>query len=222
MADNEMTLANYFLVVHKVISRGVDISNAHIDGFIKDGFPNENINEGYLNYVHGLTVLFDSHHKTEDDIAFPFFQEKLPNTHFEWLLEDHDLITGFIEELQPVLDALKKREQVEINFVLCKEVLLKISDRWYGHIGLEEDEFINLIDDLISYEERARLITQFGNYNFELLQPHHLSFPFMLYNLEPQDQQHILNAYPKEWFADLNTPDWRSEWESMIPLLLVE
>jgi hypothetical protein len=101
MADHELTLADYFLAVHKVISRGVDISNAHIDGFIKDGFSTEQIGEGYLNYVHALTVLFDSHHKTEDDIAFPFFQEKLPNTHFEWLFEDHDLITGFIEELQP-------------------------------------------------------------------------------------------------------------------------
>jgi hemerythrin-like domain-containing protein len=222
VSDHQLTLENYFLIVHKVISRGVDISNAHIDGFIKDGFPNETACDGYLNYIHALTVLFDSHHKTEDDIAFPFFRDALPKTHFEWLLEDHDLINGFIEELQPILDALNKREQVDINMVLCKEVLVKISDRWYGHIDLEEEEFINLIDDLITDEEKDRLFTRFGNYNFELLEPHNLSFPFMLYNLESQDQQHIVNAYPKAWFADLNMPVWRAKWESMIPYLLVE
>lgn len=221
MSGYELTLADYFLTIHKVISRGVDISNAHIDGFIKDGFPNEKIRDGYLNYVHALTVLFDSHHKTEDDIAFPFFREALPKTHFEWLLEDHDLITGFIEELQPILESLNKREQVQINLVNCKEVLLKMSDRWYGHIELEEEEFINLIDDLTSDEERARLFTQFGSYNFKLLEPHHLSFPFMLYNLEPQDQQHILSAYPQGWFAEIDTLEWRERWGSMIPFLLV-
>jgi hypothetical protein len=222
MSDHELTLADYFLAVHKLISRGVDISNAHIDGFIKNGFSTEQTFNGYLNYVHALTVLFDSHHKTEDDIAFPFFREALPNTHFEWLFEDHNLITGFIEELQPILDALNKRDQVEHNLVLCKEVLFKISDRWYGHIGLEEEEFIDLIDVLITVEERLHLFKQFGDYNFKLLEPHTLSYPFMLHNLEPQDQQHILSAYPNDWFADLDTPEWRAEWESMIPYLLVE
>ncbi|MBW6465241.1 MAG: hemerythrin domain-containing protein [Brevefilum sp.] len=221
MFDHKLTLADYFLTVHQVISRGVDISNAHIDGFIKDGFPNETIFDGYLNYLHALIVLFDSHHKTEDDIAFPFFREALPNTHFEWLLEDHDLITGFIEELHPILDALNKREQVNVNLVLCKDILFKMSDRWYGHIGLEEEEFINLIDDLISNEERVRLFSQFKNYNYKLLKPHNLTFPFMLYNLEPQDQRHIVNAYSEARFADLDAPAWRAEWESMIPFLLV-
>jgi hypothetical protein len=222
MSENVLNLAHYFLAVHKLISRGVDISIAHVEEFIEDGFSDKQLLVGYLNYVHALIVLFDSHHKTEDDIAFPFFREALPNTHFAWLFEDHNLITGFIEELQPILESLNKREQVQIDLVRCKQVLLKISDRWYGHIGLEEEEFINLIDDLISNEERAHLFTQFGNYNFKLLEPHHLSIPFMLYNLEPQDQQHILSAYPQEWFADLDTPGCREKWESMIPFLLVE
>jgi hemerythrin-like domain-containing protein len=221
MSDHELTLADYFLAVHKMISRGVDISISHVDGFIKDGFPNEMICDGYLNYIQALTVLFDSHHKTEDDIAFPYFREALPKTHFEWLLEDHGLITGFIEELHPILDALHKREQVDISLVLCKDVLLKISDRWYGHIGLEEEEFIDLIDSLSTNEERFHLFTQFGDYNVKLLEPHYLSIPFMLYNLEPQDQQQIFTAYPKAWFADLETPQWRSKWESMIPFLLI-
>jgi hypothetical protein len=221
MSDRELSLVDYFLTVHQVISRGVDISNAQIDDFVKNGFPNDTTCDGYLYYVYALTVLFDSHHKTEDDIGFPFFREALPNTHFEWLLEDHDLITGFIEELRPILGALNKREQVNINLVLCKDLLWKISDRWYGHIGLEEEEFINLIDDLISNEERVRLFTQFKDYNYKLLEPHNLTFPFMLHNLEPQDQRHILTAYSEAWFADLNAPAWRAEWESMIPFLLV-
>jgi hypothetical protein len=222
MSDHDLTLADYFLAVHQVISRGVDNSNTHINGFITGGFPNEVIFDGYLNYIQALTVMFDSHHKTEDDIAFPFFRAALPKTHFEWLLEDHDLITGFIEELQPILDALNKREQVDINLALCKDVLLQISDRWYGHIGLEEEEFINLIDDLVTIEERVHLFTLFGNLNDKRLEPHQLTIPFMLYNLEPQEQQHLVNAYPKQWFAEVDTLEWRTVWESMIPFLLVE
>jgi hypothetical protein len=222
MYTQDLTLADYFLTFHKIISRGVDIPSDRIDLFNQEDYPDEQTREGYLNYVEALAVLLDSHHKTEDDIAFPYFQDTLPDTHFIWLHQDHDLITGFLEEGAPILDHLKNSEQVKQNFGMLKQVLLKIEDRWSQHIELEEEEFVEIIDALSTNEERSQLFTQFGDYNQELLNPHQLTIPFMLYNLEPQDRIIIINTHPNDWFIHIDNSEWETKWQSMKPFLLSE
>jgi hypothetical protein len=130
MSGCDLSFGDYFLSVHKSISHGVEISIKHSIPFMQEGFPDKLAREGYLNYVKALSILFDSHHKTEDEIAFPFFREALPDTHFDWLFEDHNLITGFLEELTPIINSLEMGEDVFGNLVLLNDELLKISDRW--------------------------------------------------------------------------------------------
>lgn len=222
MSAQDVKLKDYFLVFHKMISRGVDVAIDRIDLFIQEDFPDEQTREGYLNYVDALAVLLDSHHKTEDEIAFPYFQDILPDTHFNWLHQDHDLITGFLEEGVPILDQLKNSGQAKQNLGMLKEVLLKIEDRWSQHIELEEEEFVDIIDDLSTNKERSQLFTQFGAYNQELLNPHPLTISFMLYNLEPQDRVVIINTHPKDWFIHIDNFEWEAKWQSMKPFLLSE
>lgn len=220
MSDHELTLAEYFLVIHKVISRGVDISVEQVGNFIQGGFPSEHTRAGYLNYLTALCVMFDSHHKTEDKIAFHYFRDALPDTHFDWLFEDHNLINGFLEEMTPIIESLKRREQVDNNLVLLKDVLVNISDRWYGHIGLEEEEFIELIDALSAPEEKTKLIEDFAVFNERLLKPFDLTIPFMLFNLETHDRPVIQKAYPITWITAFDTPEKKEKLESILPFLL--
>lgn len=222
MSAQGVMLKDYFLAFHRIISQGVDTAIDRIDLFIQEDFPDVQTQEGYLNYVNALAVLLDSHHKIEDEIAFPYFQDTLPDTHFNWLYQDHDLITGFLEEGAPILDHLKNSEWVKQNLGMLKEVLLKIEDRWSQHIELEEEEFVEIIDALSTNKERSQLFTQFGNYNHELLNPHQLTIPFMLYNLEQQDRIVIINTHPKDWFMHIDNSEWGAKWQSMKPFLLSE
>lgn len=220
MSAQDVMLKDYFLAIHRLISRGVEISLDRIEPFIQEGFPDQSTQEGYLNYIRTLTVMFDSHHKTEDDIAFPYFRNILADTHFDWLFEDHNLITGFIEELWPIVASLEKGKEVKHHLVLLKEILLKIEDRWSQHLGLEEDEFVNLIDAKSTDEERSELFEQFSQYNQERLNPHQLTLPFMLYNLAKQDRDVILDTHPDDWFVHINTPEWKYRWQSMSSFFL--
>ncbi len=164
--------------------------------------------------------MLDSHHLTEDDIGFPYFEKDLPDTHFEWLHEDHNLITGFLEELTPIMDIFEKTDTTQENLKDIEAVLLKIEDRWNQHVGLEEEEFINIIDTLAPYEDRVKLIDQFFDFNEDLLQPYHLSLPFMLYNLGTEDRNRWSKGYSRDLLKKVETVSWKEQWGSMKPFFL--
>lgn len=220
MANPETILRDYFLTIHKVISRSINTSVENIRIFIDSGFPDEQTRQGFFNFIRLTGLMLDTHHLTEDDIGFPYFEKELPDTHFEWLHEDHDLITGFLKELTPILDRVEKTDPNRENLKDIEAVLLKIEDRWNQHIGLEEEEFINIIDSLAPYEKRVKLIAQFFDYNDGLLQPYHLSLPFMLYNLDKEDRVRWSEGYSEELLEKVETDAWKKKWGSMKPFFV--
>ena len=222
MVEHDVLLVDYFLAIHQIITRGVNVSLDRVDDFIQNGFSEDALKKGYLNYIRALTLMLDAHHKTEDDVAFPYFLEALQNTHFEWLKQDHDWITGFLEELEPVLVSLESDAPADNDLSVLKDILVKIEDRWSQHIELEEEEFINLIDDLSTPEEMSQLLAKFADYSNGLLIPHEIALPFMLYNLEPLARLIIEKTHPVDWFSPVNSPEWVEKWQSMKPFFLGE
>ncbi len=220
MAERDTILKDYFLTIHKVISRSINTSVENIRIFIDSGFPDEQTRQGFLNFIRLTGLMLDSHHLTEDDIGFPYFEKDLPNTHFEWLHEDHNLITGFLKELTPIMDIFEKTDTTQENLKDIEAVLLKIEDRWNQHVGLEEEEFINIIDTLAPYEDRVKLIDQFFDFNEDLLQPYHLSLPFMLYNLGKEDRNRWSKGYSRDLLKKVETVSWKEKWGSMKPFFL--
>jgi hypothetical protein len=220
MAENDKILENYFLAIHKIISRGAHIAVKGARKFVDTGFPGEDEKQGYLNYLKGLILMFDSHHLTEDEIAFPYFQENLPETHFEWLHEDHDLITGFIEELEPLVEALEGENDLSGNLEKLLTVLEKIDDRWVQHLNLEVGEFVNQIDGLASYEERVDLLKKFYAFSESLIQPYYLSLPFMQFNLEAADRQNWIGGFSPELVDKLESEEWIEKYQSMEPFFV--
>ncbi len=188
-----------------------------IEGFIQNGFSDDTLKMGYLDYIFALSLMFESHHKTEDVIGFAYFREALSDTYFEWLFEDHDLITGFLNELAPIHHSLRRNESVYRDLISLKVVLMKIEDRWSQHIGLEEEEFVNLIDGISTQEEKSQLIAKFLDFNRGYLIPNPNALPFMFYNLQPEDRSLVTKMHPKDWFIHLHSPEWAENWQAMKP-----
>jgi len=220
MVAHEMIIANSFKSIHKIISRGIDVSIERLPGFIQDGFKGDRIRQGYLDYVRALASIVNAHHLTEDEIAFPYFRDKLPETHFEWLDEDHHLIAGFLDELKPVMEKLDADDRSQATLKNLQVVLLKISDRWYQHIDLEVAEFIDLVDALATEEEQQDLVKQFAEHGVKLSVPLPLSVPFLLYNLVGEERKAFTKDFPPEVLHNLVPHVWRELWEPMTPFLL--
>jgi len=222
MENQYEILKNYFSLIHKIISRGINISLKGGQDIIGGTVFDDNIIRGYLSYVRMTGLMLDTHHRTEDDIAFPYFKESLPDTHFLWLREDHDLITGFLEALSLIMDVLESGSLTLENFEILNQVLLKIEDRWTQHIELEEEEFIDLIDSLAPPDARKYLVVQFFQYNEPLLEPYYLSFPFMLFNLKASDRQHWSENLSTQILQKIETAPWKEKWSPMAPYLFGE
>jgi hemerythrin-like domain-containing protein len=220
MVAHEMILADSLKTIHQIISRGIDVSIEHLPGFILDGFKDDRTRQGYLDYVRALASIINSHHLTEDEIAFPFFHDKLPGTHFEWLHEDHHLIAGFLDELKPIMQKLDGQDTSPVTLEDLHAVLLKISDRWYQHIDLEVAEFVDLVDALATEEEQQDLIRQFAQHGVKLSVPHPLTIAFILYNLPKAERAAFTINFPPEVLNHMVPHVWKEQWEPMTPFFL--
>ena len=220
MAAHEMIIANSFKRIHQIISRGIDVSIEHLPGFIQEGFKDERTRQGFLDYVRALASIINAHHLTEDEIAFPYFHEKLPETHFNWLDVDHHLIAGFLDELKLVMEQLDAHDLSMEVLERMQTVLLKIGDRWYQHIDLEVAEFIDLVDALATEEEQFTLIKQFAEHGVKLSIPQPLTVPFLLFNLAGDDRKAFTKDFPPEVLNHLVPHVWKECWEPMTPFFL--
>jgi len=220
MVAHEMILAESLKTIHQVLSRGIDVSIEHLPGFILDGFTDEKTRKGYLDYVRALASIINAHHLTEDEIAFPFFRDKLPDTHFDWLDQDHHLIVGFLDELKPVMQKLDAHDTSPATLEDLHAVLLKISDRWYQHIDLEVAEFVDLVDGLATEEEQQDLIKQFAQHGVKLSVPHPLTIAFILYNLPKANRAAFTINFPPEILEHMVPHVWKEQWEPMTPFFL--
>jgi len=220
MVAHEMIIADSLKTIHQVISRGIDVSIEYLPGFIQDGFKDGGIRRGYLDYVRALASIINAHHLTEDEIAFPTFRDKLPNTHFNWLDEDHHLIAGFLDELKPFMEKLDAGDLSRATLESLQAVLLKISDRWYQHIDLEVTEFIDLVDALATREEQLDLIKRFAEHGVKLSVPHPLTVAFILYNLPKAERAAFTINFPPEILNHMVPYVWKEQWEPMIPFFL--
>ena len=151
-------LAGSTLIIHRMISRSINVSVEWGEKFSQEGFENDRVLDGYKKYVNCLLANLEHHHLVEDEIMFPFFHDKLPNTTFEQLVAEHKTITTVIESLKavPLLNDDAANLQSDITDIY--QALAKISDLWFKHIRFEEDDFINLLDDFVSQDESLSML----------------------------------------------------------------
>lgn len=211
----ESNIAVSFLNIHSIITRGLTVSIENVRDLKGGGSQ-----EGLFNYIRALVAIVNSHHLTEDEIAFPYFRDLLPGAPFELLIDNHQVMVQILEEIKLALEKADKTDQPETEMKNLESALIRLDEMWHPHIQIETDEFITKADGLIPVEEQIRLVRLFGEAGQKYAVPPYLTVPFMLYNLPVEDRQVFSLGMPAEVLQNLVPIVWKEKWESMTPFFL--
>ena len=77
------------VLVHKAITRGLTTGIENAERFIREGYPDRATGAGFALYLRTLAGVLHMHHSAEDEIAFPFLRDKLPDLPFAALIDEH-------------------------------------------------------------------------------------------------------------------------------------
>jgi hemerythrin-like domain-containing protein len=218
--SQESYIATSFLNIHNIITRGLRVSIESVQEVIQHGFQNEGRREGLFSYIQSFSAVLHSHHLTEDEIAFPYFRDKMPEAPFDTLINWHQEMVEILTEINQALEKCKKNDERELNFGKLENALSRLDESWQPHIQMETAEFIAKADALIPVEEQLRLVRLFSEHGQKHALPPYLTVPFLLYNLHPEDRMVFSQGMPAEVLQDLVPVVWKAQWESMKPYLL--
>jgi iron-sulfur cluster repair protein YtfE (RIC family) len=196
--QQESNIAVNFSTVHNIITRGLRVSIEGVQEVLQRGFPDEVNREGYFNYIRALASVLTAHHLTEDEIAFPYFREKLPEAPFDRLIDWHQVMVHLLDEIKLAAEKYEKNDQLETELRNLENALTRLNESWHPHILMETNEFISKADALIPVEEQLRLVRLFGEHGQRLALPPYLTVPFMLYNLPEEERKVFSQGMPPE------------------------
>jgi hemerythrin-like domain-containing protein len=218
--QKESHIAVSFFNIHNIITRSLRVSLENAQVILQDGFQDERTLEGFFNYIRALTSVMKAHHLMEDDVAFPYFRDKLPDADFDDLTFWHHKMDEILDEINLATEKYEKNDQLETEMGNIENALSRLNEGWPWHIQPETDDFINKADALVPVEEQLRLVRLFAEYSQKLAVPHHLTVPFMLYNLPVEDRKVFSQGMPAEVLQNLVPFVWKEKWASMAPYLL--
>jgi hemerythrin-like domain-containing protein len=218
----KITVADDLIRIHTVITRAIEISIEQSLYFLEQEKLEDNVKEGFINYVNSLLALFHSHHIVEDEEIFPYFKNKGLKAPYEMMATQH-------ENLLPLLDTFEDSiKQLNLDFTNTKKIktllenLEQLQTAWIPHYQLEEEYLNNQnISNLINQEEEAKLCHQFGEYAAKHIEQDYLVIPFILYNLSPEQRSLMAEVFPPIVTEKLVPYEWKEKWQSMSPFLLV-
>jgi hypothetical protein len=218
--QQESNIAINFFNIHNIITRGLRVSLESVQSVLQRGIQGEESREGFFNFIRALTSVLNAHHLTEDEIAFPYFRDKLPDAPFDSLTEWHHVMVLILDEINLAVVKSDNNDPPETELRNIENALARLNEMWPFHIQPEIDEFINKADALIPVEEQIRLVRLFAEHGMKNAVPHYLTVPFSLYNLPLEDRMVFSQGMPTEVIQNLVPVVWKEKWESMMPYLL--
>lgn len=199
--------------VHRAVTRGLAVAQENCQAFAESGFPDEATREGFWKYCQGLEAIAHSHHVTEDDLFFPYLAERMPDTDFDELAAEHQVMHGILAEMRAAREAESPAEM--------GSALARMAELWHPHIEKEEGQFSpEVAAELMAVPEHIDLAQKAAALSQEHAQPGPLAIPFLLYNLEGGDRAHFFAVMPPEITQQLVPVVWKDEWAPMKPFLL--
>ena len=199
--------------IHRVITRGLDVSRQNCQAFIEGGYPDDTTRDGFWKYCHGLEAITHAHHLAEDEIFFPYLRQRLPDTDFDELTAEHQEMHGILARIRAAREA---GSLADLSAALSAMVEL-----WPPHIGKEETGFSpEIAAEVMTVPEHIEMAQKAGAHSQEHAQPAPLAIPFLLYNLEADDRAHFMAVLPLEVTQQLVPVVWVDEWAPMKPFLL--
>ncbi len=220
MDQPTINMAQDLIRIHKVITRGLEVSLRSGDQYLDAGFPQPQELAGYSSYVHCLKEIISAHHTSEDQIIFPEVRKVLSTAPYEQLTSDHLKIETLLTTLPQAIADLSG-DQPKKGAEIIVDTLGKISSLWYTHIGLEETNFSEAaVDRLFPKDEQKRISDAAAKHSQELAKPVYWIVPFTLFNLEPEERVKMAANIPAAVLDDLVPKVWKEQWAPMKPFLL--
>jgi len=217
---NPPNLAQDLLRIHRAITRGLTVGVAKSAEFAQKGFPDPEARQGFGAYIQSLAAVLGAHHLGEDEVAFPFFKERLPSSLYEQLSADH-------QEIEAQLGPLKQASASIVadggpaSLAMLVDSLHSIAAIWAPHIRLEEAHFsAEALAAVMTVEEQGRLGGTLARHSQEHATPGYLALPFTLFNLGPEDRAAMAAAMPSMVTEELIPKVWKEQWAPMKPFLL--
>jgi hypothetical protein len=224
MSDNHRTNIGISLLgIHHCITRGIEVSLEHSQGFLRSGYPNESTRAGFHSYVRSLASVVHAHHLSEDEVAFPYFKNLYPQIPFDTLADTHRKIIPLLEAVNLALDnpgegskllSSKQLQEVIVN-------LTALDALWRPHIQIEESYLTpQKMDETVSLAEQQKLAMEIGQHIQKHAVPDYLTVPFTLFNLESGERQYMAAEMPPIVTQQLVPQVWKEKWAPMLPFLL--
>ena len=215
--DNSKHLSKGLELIHKVLSRPLDIGISHLDKcLISNKIDIEN-HAGFKDYISSLVTVFFGHHHGEDEIMFPTFEEKIKDADFSVLKNQH-------KELHPLAEQIKHKIDIDNptieNYREIRSLLQDTKDLWGKHRE-EEEQTVELdLEPVLSLKEQIELSDKLGKHGQSMSSPAPLILPFLIYNLEGKDRRDFTREMPWILKKFIVPVLWKKKWQKMKPFLL--
>ncbi len=214
-------VANDLIRIHKIITRGLEVAMEQGRSFAQNGYPDQATRDGFVCYVQALASMTHGHHLTEDEVAHPYFRDKLLEMPYDVLTSEHQAMVPILEEIQAAIERVASEAESGDALGVLNRALARLADLWYPHFQKEEKHFTpEKVGALIDVDEQIRLAQQFAQHSQQHAGPDYLVVPFMLYNLEPADRAALSKAMPPVVTEQLVPVVWKEKWAAMKPFLL--
>ena len=214
------SMAKTLATIHKVITRGVEVTRSHSQSFAEQGLPDEALWSGFVSYARTFVNLTHAHHDGEEVLIFPFGQEKMPDTSFDPLIAQHREIAALLDEMGAAIDEAEKKPATE-SASRISHLAAQIGEIWRPHIREEETIFgAERVNAVVTPEEQGKLMQQAAQHGMAHAGPDYLAAPFILHNLEPEDRAHMAGEMPPIVSQELVPVVWKDQWAPMKPFLL--
>ena len=218
-------VADGLRAIHAVITRGLEVARNEAAPFQGSAGSDPAAKKGFSDYVGVLAKVANAHHLTEEELAFPYFRDLIPDMPIDELKVDHKrmepLIAGFA-------DASTRMSQTEDPAAVSAaaadvaQTALEFLEIWDRHIVTEEAYWTReRMAGLVTPEEDARLDRLFAEHDQKLAQPDSMVVPFLLYNLPPERRSVFSDEMPEMVIRELVPVVWKQQWQAMAPYLLV-
>jgi hemerythrin-like domain-containing protein len=201
--------------IHRIITRGINMSIRKCEELSRSkNVPDDN-RDGLIKYIKTLKWVTHSHHLTEDEIGFPYF-EKLIEAPYERLRDDHKTISRILDKIEQYLDDKPGNSMKDLHHSLSE-----LQNIWIPHIYIEEENLTHeAINSLIGKEEQIKLAKKFGKHSSKNSGPGPMALPFMFFNLGKSDREIFMRNFP--WIVKkiLVPIAWKGQWKPMEPFFL--
>jgi len=219
---NEFRVGDTLLLIHQSIRRGVHMSSLYSRIFSRCGLPDGKLRPGFADYVRSLVSVLQAHHRGEDELVFPRFQELLPEAPYDVLAGQHLQLAPLLDEIRLKIDRAVEDEVSRESLQRLDVLLAELAEIWQPHIALEEVHFSTAkIDSVMDAETQARFLTEMTDLNQKHSKPDYLVVPFTLFNLPQEDRAYVSNLMPPVITQQLIPVSWKEKWRPMSPFLLV-